>query len=429
MRRGRPISKILRSVLTLLMLGVVLGGLLAALTLGVPGNGGQALAQEGTTWYVDDDKMDCPDADFSRIQDAMDASSYGDTIVVCPGNYHEIDPVIEPGREVIIEEGAVWRVRSLVLLEWAHLIMRGILYWQAGYSVDLSAEGASISIEGGHGYKDYSPFLIVEEAQTNKNIYLAHESVQITGVVTDQNGTEVSANVTAEVTTPGGSVGTISLVETEPGTYAGTFSATSAAGIYRVEIRADLDGYTGHAAWTRFEVDDSGSLPAENGTVCVETATGTGMVCFTPSHGAIVDLVAVAAPSLPSVAFPHGMFSFKICCLTPGQTVDLTVTLPSAVPVGTVWWKYDNGRWYSLPNLNDNGNNIMVIRLTDGGVGDSDGTADGQITDPGGPGNPMTVGWEGSPASKATVLWPWIALVAGAAGAGLLMVRRRRSLS
>ena len=157
------------------------------------------------------------------------------------------------------------------------------------------------------------------------------------------------------------------------------------------------------------------------------TATGTGPVLFSPSVGNILDLTPVAAPSLPSVTFPHGMFSFQICCLTPGQTVDVTVTLPSAVPVGTVWWKYHNGQWSSLPNLSDNGDNIMVIRLKDGGVGDSDGVADGFITDPGGPGNPMTVGWDGSPTSKAAVMIPIIGLLAAIAGVGMLVWRRRRA--
>ena len=159
------------------------------------------------------------------------------------------------------------------------------------------------------------------------------------------------------------------------------------------------------------------------------TQTGTGPAYFSTSNGNVVGLTAIAPPAgAPAgVTFPHGMFAFQICCLTPGQTVTLTVTLPSAVPVGTVWWKYDNGRWYSLPNLNDNGNNTMVIRLTDGGTGDSD-SIPGQITDPGGPGNPLTVGWDGSPVNKAAVVAPWIALLAAMmAGASLLVSRRRRA--
>ena len=158
-----------------------------------------------------------------------------------------------------------------------------------------------------------------------------------------------------------------------------------------------------------------------------DTATGTGPVSFSSSVGNILGLTPVTAPGLPSVSFPHGMFSFQICCLDPGESVVVTVILPSAVPVGTVWWKYDNGRWSSLPNLNDNGDNIMKIRLTDGGAGDSD-SIPGQITDPGGPGNPMTVGWDGSPISKSGVLWPWIALLTAiVVGVALLVPRHRRA--
>jgi len=160
----------------------------------------------------------------------------------------------------------------------------------------------------------------------------------------------------------------------------------------------------------------------------VQTTTGTGPASFTSSSGWTVDVTPVVPPGLPSVTFPHGMFSFKVVGLTPGQTVTVTITLPAPVPVGTLWWKYHNGQWYSLPNLDDDGDNIMVIQLTDGGSGDLDGVADGIISDPGGPGNPMTVGWETSPISKSAVLAPWIALLAAIiAGAGLLVMRRRRA--
>jgi len=168
-------------------------------------------------------------------------------------------------------------------------------------------------------------------------------------------------------------------------------------------------------------------VPILRGSDTTAPAVGTGTASFEASPGGIEDLVGVMPPSLPSVSFPYGMFSFKIMGLAPGQTVTVTITLPGPVPVGTLWWKYHNGQWYSLPNLSDNGDNIMVIQLTDGGSGDLDGVANGIITDPGGPGNPMTVGLESSPLNKVAVLAPWIALLAAImGGVSLLVLRRRR---
>jgi pectin methylesterase-like acyl-CoA thioesterase len=54
-----------------------------------------ALAVRGTalaapnTLVVDDDKVQCPNADFTSIQAAVTAATPGTTIVVCPGTYTE----------------------------------------------------------------------------------------------------------------------------------------------------------------------------------------------------------------------------------------------------------------------------------------------------------------------------------------------------
>jgi hypothetical protein len=160
----------------------------------------------------------------------------------------------------------------------------------------------------------------------------------------------------------------------------------------------------------------------------VTTTTGTGTASFAASKGNVVGLTPVAMPAgAPAgITFPHGMFSFQICCLNTGETVTLTVTLPSNVPVGTRWWKYHSGSWYSLPIGDDDGDKVITVTLQDGGTGDSDSVA-GQITDPGGPGWGLGVGWETQSVSKLAVMTPWIALlVAIVAGAGLLVWRRRR---
>ena len=163
---------------------------------------------------------------------------------------------------------------------------------------------------------------------------------------------------------------------------------------------------------------------------CVATATGTGTACFTSSHGIIVELTAMATPPRAPAVLPHGMFSFNISCIDPGQTVTVTIELPERVPVGTEWWKYQAGSWYWLPIGSDDGDNIITVTLTDGVFPGDEDSVVGQITDDGGPGNPGAVGWETYPVNKVRVLLPWIALLAAImAGASLLVLRRRRAQS
>ena len=51
-----------------------------------------------TTWTVDDDKAECPTAQFTSIQDAVDYAAPWDTIVVCAGTYEESStPISGPG--------------------------------------------------------------------------------------------------------------------------------------------------------------------------------------------------------------------------------------------------------------------------------------------------------------------------------------------
>ena len=160
----------------------------------------------------------------------------------------------------------------------------------------------------------------------------------------------------------------------------------------------------------------------------VTTATATGTASFATSDGNVVGLTAVSTPGSPPVEFPHGMFSFTICCLNPGDTVTLNVTLPAPVPVGTKWYKYNGGAWDPLPIGDDDGDNFITVTLRDDVLPDDEDTVPGQITDQGGPGEPGAVGWETYPVNKVRVFLPWIALFAAiAAGVSLLVLRHRRT--
>ena len=143
--------------------------------------------------------------------------------------------------------------------------------------------------------------------------------------------------------------------------------------------------------------------PTPTPPVSVETATGTGTATFQSDVCTIVALGAIDEGTLPpdegkpDLEFPQGFFSFHVICPSPGGTVTLTIELPDAVPVGTEYWKYGPTlanlipHWYSIPIGSDDGDNIITITITDGGIGDNDLTENGEIVDPGGPGIPPPV--------------------------------------
>jgi len=174
-----------------------------------------------------------------------------------------------------------------------------------------------------------------------------------------------------------------------------SFTADSAT-----QITADITIAANAALGTR---DVSVTSPGGIGTLndgfnvyrsgqSVATATGTGVATFGTSSGSITGLTAIAqatltCPATPGLTFPHGLFSFNITNIPPGSTVTITITLPSAVPAGTQYRKCQNGAWVDVTSLlgDNDGDNVLTLTLTDGGLGDADGTAKGTIVDPGGP--------------------------------------------
>jgi parallel beta-helix repeat protein len=66
-----------------------------------------------STFVVDDDRKQCPNADFTRIQDAVDAAKSGDTIKVCPGNYPERVTVTKTLKLLGAKHGKDGRHRTL----------------------------------------------------------------------------------------------------------------------------------------------------------------------------------------------------------------------------------------------------------------------------------------------------------------------------
>src|SRR5919108_5122516 len=51
--------------------------------------------------FVDDDGVECPDAEFTTIQEAVDAAAPGDRIRVCPGTYDEQISITKPSLRIV----------------------------------------------------------------------------------------------------------------------------------------------------------------------------------------------------------------------------------------------------------------------------------------------------------------------------------------
>ena len=124
----------------------------------------------------------------------------------------------------------------------------------------------------------------------------------------------------------------------------------------------------------------------------VETATGTGAATFETDAGAMEDLTAIDEATLPEegkpdLEFPHGFFSFNVTELIPGQTINVTITLPFVMPAGSQYWKYhDPEGWLEIPVGSNDGDEVITITLTDGGVEDDDRMVNGVIVEEGGHG-------------------------------------------
>jgi hypothetical protein len=130
-------------------------------------------------------------------------------------------------------------------------------------------------------------------------------------------------------------------------------------------------------------------LPAINGTGALEVKAMAGSITriFTVDQATMPDV------NKPTVTFPYGMLAYDIQDIPAGSTVKIILTYSSAMPNNTQYWKCDsvNG-WQNITSLlsHNDGDNILELNITDGGLGDADGIANGIITDPGGPAIPAT---------------------------------------
>ncbi|ACL04628.1 hypothetical protein Dalk_2938 [Desulfatibacillum aliphaticivorans] len=125
----------------------------------------------------------------------------------------------------------------------------------------------------------------------------------------------------------------------------------------------------------------------------INAATGTGNLSASSGIGTIADITAYKttdfpnAGDAPSLPFVDGLIGVTVEGVAAGSDVDVTITFPTPRQSDAVYYKLDAaGDFYAFPTdrITIVDNNTIILTLTDGGIGDTDGVANGTIVDPGG---------------------------------------------
>ena len=133
---------------------------------------------------------------------------------------------------------------------------------------------------------------------------------------------------------------------------------------------------------TRLLPDDVRSSPLYTGSGIVKFNVDAGTISSLSNHYAAG--VRCTAPS--GSVFRYDVFSFEISRLAPGQQVSVTMTFPSALPLGTNYYRCNGGTLVDLtPQIRRVDSSTLILTLTDGGPDDADGVINGTITALGGP--------------------------------------------
>ena len=170
--------------------------------------------------------------------------------------------------------------------------------------------------------------------------------------------------------------------------------------IYTMDATGDAGGTIAPTRLTNNPTSDNEAHWGQAANfVLVPSSTGTGNIKFETDAGIFSNSQSVDESTIPLVGkpprtiFPHGFADWTVIGLADGQTVTSTITFPSDIHIGTKYWKFNGVTWLDVTSLvgSNNGDNVITLSITDGGLGDLDNTVNGQIVDPGGIGITFTL--------------------------------------
>ncbi len=156
----------------------------------------------------------------------------------------------------------------------------------------------------------------------------------------------------------------------------------------------------------------------EGHTVTLETSHPFQNIAIVP----VSTLPDTGKPSAANYQFPKGAIEYTVVGLLPGASITVTISFASAIPANSKVYKVSATGGYQLfPNATISGNKV-ILTLVDGGVGDDDHLANGQIVDPVAIAEPVnTTSSDSSSGSGGGGAMPfeWLLLVGG-----FLLLRR-----
>jgi len=147
-----------------------------------------------------------------------------------------------------------------------------------------------------------------------------------------------------------------------------------------------------HTDKVSIDITDNGITDFPSDVLPTESATEMKIGIRVESGGAVTSFLTILPASISDTTnmpddIIYGLIDIKAKPDTAGGTVKLTVFLANPAPEGHKWYKYGtNDGWYDFSDyagFNDDRDQV-TLTLTDGGLGDDDGVANGVIVDPSG---------------------------------------------
>ena len=163
-----------------------------------------------------------------------------------------------------------------------------------------------------------------------------------------------------------------------------TFTPSSNLSNAETYIASIKTAAMGSAKWSFTTVSGSNASPlAATGTgkITIDTSSNPGTNIKNVSALSDTDASLNLANKPAGYRFKDGVVSYNVTNVSPGATINVSLTFPSGIPKGSKVYKVNKDGFYEFTKISINGNTV-TLTLTDGGAGDNDGVNDGNISDP-----------------------------------------------